>query len=231
MQLFYNPTIESDLFLEKEEHTHATKVLRKKVGDTLHITNGKGDLFTCKIIQLISKKSFVSIESKETFESKCNLTIAIAPTKNNNRTEFFLEKATEIGIKTIQPIICDRSERKILKIDRMQKIVTSAAKQSKNFNFPELRDPVSFKSFMSQSFNSKKYIAHCENENLKRELHEMGLSKNSDVLILIGPEGEFTPKEIELAASNGFDELSLGESRLRTETAGIVATTLYHTLK
>ncbi|MDA9067054.1 RsmE family RNA methyltransferase, partial [Flavobacteriales bacterium] len=129
------------------------------------------------------------------------------------------------------PIICDRSERKILKVERLQKIVTSAAKQSKNFNFPELKAPISFKSFIAKETTGNKYIAHCEDESSKKELYEMGLSKNAEVLILIGPEGDFTPKEIELASSNGFEELSLGESRLRTETAGIVATTLYHTLK
>ena len=231
MQLFYNPNIENDLFLEKEEHTHAAKVLRKNVGDSIFITNGKGDLFTCELIQITSKKSFVSVNSKESFDNKHNLTIAIAPTKNNNRLEFFLEKATEIGIKTIQPIICDRSERKILKVERLQKIVTSAAKQSKNFNFPELKAPISFKSFIAKETTGNKYMAHCEDESSKKELYEMGLSKNAEVLILIGPEGDFTPKEIELASSNGFEELSLGESRLRTETAGIVATTLYHTLK
>ena len=227
MQLFFNPTIEKDHTLEKEEHTHATKVLRKQVGDLLWIMNGKGDLFECEITQIGSKKTHVSIKTKQSFSKKNNLHIAIAPTKNNNRMEFFLEKGTEIGIAEITPIICERSERKILKVDRMEKILVSAGKQSKCFNLPIINPMISLKELLKNTSSDKKYIAHCEENGSKKNLLDYAPSRTESILILIGPEGDFTSKEIELAKEQGFHELSLGETRLRTETAAIVACTHY----
>ena len=230
MQLFYNPNIESDLLIDKDEHTHATKVLRKKSGDSIFVINGKGDLFNCEITEIGSKKTLVSISKKETFAKNSNLHIAIAPTKNNNRMEFFLEKATEIGISKITPILCERSERKVIKKDRMEKIILSAAKQSKNFHIPEFSELVPFQKFIKEIECDNKLIAHCENEETKRDIFSYNLPKNSETVILIGPEGDFTMNEIKLAKEGGFKELSLGDTRLRTETAGIVATTLYNTI-
>lgn len=230
MQLFYNPTIETDLFLDKEEHTHASKVLRKKSGDTIFIMNGNGDLFHCEITEIESKKTLVSISKKESFTKNSNLHIAIAPTKNNNRMEFFLEKSTEIGISEITPILCERSERKVIKKERMEKIILSAAKQSKNFHVPVFNEMIPFQKFIKENNSKNKLIAHCENEETKRDVFSYNLVKNSETLILIGPEGDFTLNEITLAKENDFKELSLGETRLRTETAGIVSTALYNTI-
>ena len=231
MQLFYNSNIESELFIEKEEHIHATKVLRKKNGDSIYIMNGKGDLFLCTIDEIASKKTLISIVKKETFPKQSNLHIAIAPTKNNNRMEFFLEKATEIGLAEITPILCERSERKVIKKDRMEKIILSAAKQSKNFHLPVFNEMISFSQFLQANKSENKLIAHCEDEEEKKELFSYGFSKNEKIILLIGPEGDFTNNEITLAKKHQFKELSLGETRLRTETAGIVATTHYNLLQ
>ena len=229
MQLFYNPTIETDLFLEKEEHIHASRVLRKKNGDSIFVMNGKGDLFHCEIVEIGSKKTIVSISKKETFAKINNLHIAIAPTKNNNRMEFFLEKATEIGISQVTPILCERSERKVLKAERMEKIIVSAGKQSKSFHLPVLNPIITFKELLKDN-STNKYIAHCEENGEKKNLLSYALPSTKSTLILIGPEGDFTPKEIDLAKQAGFNELSLGETRLRTETAAIVACTHYNLL-
>mgnify|MGYP000619168471 CR=1 FL=1 len=231
MQLFYNPTIENDLILEKEENTHAIKVLRKQTGDIVHIINGNGDLFECELTQIGNKKSHVSIVSKTTTAKKNNLHIAIAPTKNNNRIEFFLEKATEIGISEITPLLCDRSERKVLKNERMEKIILSAAKQSKNLWIPKLNPMQSLDSFLNQEKGNQKFIAHCEEEEEKGNLLTYDINKSDPCIILIGPEGDFTKKEIEKAKKNDFNELSLGKSRLRTETAAIVACTHYNLIE
>lgn len=228
MQLFYNPTIETDLTLEKQEHTHATKVLRKQVGDVIWILNGKGDLFECELIQIGSKKSHVTIKNKQSFDKKNNLHIAIAPTKNNNRMEFFMEKATEIGISEITPILCERSERKVLKAERMEKIITSAAKQSKSFHFPVLNPMISFSELIKKSPSTQKFVAHCEEDGEKKNLLEYSPKSSESTLILIGPEGDFSVKEIKKAKEAGIKELSLGETRLRTETAAIVACTHYN---
>ena len=227
MQLFYNSSIETDLFLEKEEHTHATRVLRKQVGDLIWIMNGTGDLFECELAQIGSKKSHVTIKSKQSFDQTNNLHIAIAPTKNNNRMEFFLEKATEIGVKEITPILCDRSERKVIKAERMEKVILSAAKQSKSFHLPIFNPMISFGQFVKNQKDNTVFIAHCEDEENKKELHSYSIKKNDSITILIGPEGDFTEKEIGIAKENGINELSLGETRLRTETAGIFACVTY----
>ena len=228
MQLFYIQNIEKNSYLEKEEFIHATKVLRKKIGDIILVINGKGDLFNCKIIEIASKKCFVEIERKQSFPKTNNLHIAIAPTKNINRLEFFLEKVTEIGITKITPILCARSERKVIKKERLEKILLSASKQSKNFHLPVLNELISFKDFIKKTNQELRLIAHCEEEPTKKTIVNYDFDKEKSVLILIGPEGDFTNQEIELAKENDFQELSLGESRLRTETAGIVSCTLYN---
>lgn len=228
MQLFYNPTIESDLQLEKEEHIHATKVLRKKVGDTLFVMDGKGGLFECILTQIASKKSKLSIKKHHKFDKTNNLHIAIAPTKNNNRMEWFLEKATEIGIAEITPLLCARSERKVLKKDRMEKIILAAAKQSKSYHIPRLNDMIPFSDFVTSNNSHSQFIAHCEAGTDKKTILDYSIDKTKTTLVLIGPEGDFTSEEIALAQKNDFLELSLGESRLRTETAAIVATTHYN---
>jgi 16S rRNA (uracil1498-N3)-methyltransferase len=226
MQIFLGEINENNAYLTNDEFKHATKVLRKKTGDIVFVTDANGSLFECEIIEIASKKCTLNIIKQQQSSKNNGLHIAIAPTKNISRFEFFLEKATEIGIKEITPLLCDHSERKIIKKERLDKILVSAMKQSKNFHLPKLNEIIKYTDFISQNKTKNKYIAHCEEANQKNKL--VNPNNQEETLILIGPEGDFSPKEIELAKQNNFTELSLGETRLRTETAAIVATTLYN---
>jgi 16S rRNA (uracil1498-N3)-methyltransferase len=226
MQLFYNSEISQNtqqFTFDKTESRHIVRVLRKKEGDTIFITNGLGFLFTSKVLIPNDKKCLVTITNVENFKKPWNyyLHIAIAPTKLNDRFEWFLEKATEIGIDEITPIICEHSERKVLKLDRMEKIIQSAAKQSLKYHFPKLNEPISFNEFMKQNFNGQLFIAHCE-ETSKKSL-KSALEPSKITTILIGPEGDFSTKEINQSLEHKFIPVSLGTSRLRTETAGVIA--------
>ncbi|WP_412463732.1 16S rRNA (uracil(1498)-N(3))-methyltransferase [Flavobacterium mekongense] len=225
MQLFYNPNINekaTSFVFDKEESKHIVKVLRKKEGDILFVTNGLGFLFTTEITLASDSKCTVKINTFEHQEApKYHLHLAVAPTKMNERYEWFLEKATEIGIQEITPIICDHSERKVIKTDRFQKILESAMKQSLHYYLPKLNDAILFKDFLKKEFSGQKFIAHCETTDKKSLKNELQIQK--DVLILIGPEGDFSVKEIQLALEQHFIPVSLGQTRLRTETAAIVA--------
>ena len=225
MQLFYNPNInetDSTFVFDKEESKHIIKVLRKKESDILHVTNGLGFLFTTEITIASDNKCTVKINSFEKQETpKFRLHLAVAPTKMNERYEWFLEKATEIGIQEITPIICEHSERKVIKTDRFQKILESAMKQSLHYYLPKLNEPISFKDFVKQKQSGQLFIAHCEETDKKSLKNE--LKSNENVTILIGPEGDFSVKEILLAIDNKFIPVSLGATRLRTETAAVVA--------
>lgn len=222
MQLFFTNNTENEFTLSSEESKHICKVLRKKDGDTLNFTDGKGNLLIAKIMTADSRKTRVSIVEKQQKEKQHNyyLHIAIAPTKNMDRFEWFLEKACEIGIDEITPIICSRSERKVLKTERCNRILLSAMKQSLKFHLPKMNEAISLKDFVKQDFEGNKYIAHC-GDSLRQGLREK--KKEERTLILIGPEGDFSPSEIEMALKNQYKAVSLGTSRLRTETAGIVA--------
>jgi len=225
MQLFYNPTINKDqtsFVFDKEESKHIVKVLRKKENDILHVTNGLGFLFVTEITIASDNKCTVKIVSYEQQEApKYHLHVVVAPTKMNERYEWFLEKATEIGIQEITPIICEHSERKIIKTDRFQKILESAMKQSLHYYLPKLNEPIAFKDFVKTPKSGQLFIAHCE-ETSKKSL-KSELKTTEDVIILIGPEGDFSVKEIQLAIDNNFIPVSLGSTRLRTETAALVA--------
>ncbi len=227
MQLFYNPNISENLkeiTFDKEESRHIIKVLRMKAGDTFKITNGKGSFFDAQILNDNPKGCLVKIISEEKQPPlPYQLHLAVAPTKLNDRYEWFLEKATEIGITEITPIICDHSERKTIKPERYEKIVQSAMKQSLKAFMPRLNEAISFKEFIADKSASKavKCIAHCE-ETDKKSLKSVLLPKEK-YLILIGPEGDFSIEEINIAKKAGFIPVALGESRLRTETAAIVA--------
>ncbi len=225
MQLFYNPDITentTEFSFNKEESKHIVKVLRKSVDQTLQITNGNGWLFTAQITAADIKKCVVQIMDKK-LQAKKNysLHLAVAPTKMNDRYEWFLEKATEIGIDSITPIICDHSERKIIKPERFEKIIQSATKQSLSYYLPKLNPAIAFKDFIKQDFSGKLFIAHCEETDRKSLKNE--LKPKQDITILIGPEGDFSVKEIEQALQSHFIPVTLGETRLRTETAAIVA--------
>lgn len=222
MQLFYIQNPKDEIILSAEESKHATKVLRKKEGDILNFTDGKGYFYKAKITVADTRKCRLEIVSSEQKEKQHNyhLHIAIAPTKNMDRFEWFLEKATEIGIDEITPIICSRSERKAIKTERCNRILLSAMKQSLKFHLPKLNEAISLNDFIKQDFEGTKYIAHCEEGN-KTELKEK--KKEKRTLILIGPEGDFSATEIEMVLQYQFKAVSLGTSRLRTETAGIIA--------
>jgi len=225
MQLFYNPTINetTETFsFDKEESKHIIKVLRKKDGDILHVTNGLGILFKTEITLASDNKCTVQIlEIEQTETPKYKLHLAVAPTKMNDRYEWFLEKATEIGIHEITPIICDRSERKVINPERFEKIILSAMKQCNQTHLPKLNPAISLKEFIKKEIAGEKLIAHCEETN-KKSLKSI-LKTQTDYTILIGPEGDFSNKEIELALENNYIPVSLGETRLRTETAAVVA--------
>lgn len=225
MQLFYNPDLKQDdteIRFSKEESKHIIKVLRKSVGSSLNITNGKGWLFSADITIADLKNCIAEIKTAQLQPKRAfNLHMAVAPTKMNDRYEWFLEKATEIGIDSITPVFCDNSERKVIKADRFQKVLQSAMKQSLSCYLPKLYAAISFKEFLNQKFDSQLFIAHCEDTN-KIPLKNI-LKIKEDVTIIIGPEGDFSPKEIELAIKNKFVPVTLGNTRLRTETAAVVA--------
>jgi 16S rRNA (uracil1498-N3)-methyltransferase len=222
MQLFYLENPEKEITLSAEESRHATKVLRKKAGDILDFTDGKGGFYKAEITIANKKKCRLKIVSSVQKEKQHNyyLHIAIAPTKNIDRFEWFLEKATEIGIDEITPIICNRSERKVIKTKRGNRILLSAIKQSLKHHLPILNDAISLTDFLKKNIDATKYIAHCK-DGEKNELK--AVNKANKYLILIGPEGDFSNKEIDLALQNQFKAVSLGTSRLRTETAGTIA--------
>ena len=225
MQLFYNPAISSEdkeVIFPKDESKHIIKVLRKKEGDKLNITNGKGFLFSAEIIEANHNKCKAKITTVEQErDKKYHIHLAVAPTKMNDRFETFLEKATEIGLDKITPIICDHSERKVVKINRFERVLQSAMKQSLHYSIPEISEAISFQEFIQQEQNEQKFIAHCE-ENDKKSLQKE-LEPGKSYTILIGPEGDFSSEEIESAIKAGFVPVTLGNTRLRTETAAIVA--------
>ncbi len=227
MQLFYNPEINEiskEFFFEKEESRHIAKVLRMKEGETLHLTNGKGSFFEARLVSNNPNKSsgeIIAVKAQPPLPYQLHL--AVAPTKMNDRYEWFLEKVVEIGVSEITPIICDRSERKTIKPERFEKIIQSAMKQSLKAYLPVLNPVVSFKNFIALRKDNEilKCIAHCE-ESERQSLKSI-IKLNQNMLILIGPEGDFSSAEIELAKVSGFLPVHLGESRLRTETAAVVA--------
>jgi 16S rRNA (uracil1498-N3)-methyltransferase len=226
MQLFYNADIDSNassLTFDKIESRHIVRVLRKKESDILHITNGKGFLFDAKIMIASDKKCIAEIIKVQEKPKPWSyyVHIAIAPTKNNDRIEWFLEKATEIGIDEITPIICSNSERRIVKLERFEKIIQSAMKQSLKFTLPKINEPVKFNEFINQNFTDTICIAHCEEQN--KNLLQSIVKPSQKTTILIGPEGDFSLDEIKKALNKKFIPISLGERRLRTETAGLVA--------
>lgn len=225
MQLFYTPNIsntDTSFTFDREESRHIIKVLRKKEGDTIYLTNGKGSLFTAEITFAADKKCTVAVTTEQTSEPlPYYLHLAVAPTKMNDRYEWFLEKATEIGISEITPIICDHSERTVFKAERFEKIVQSAMKQSLQYYLPKLNAPIAFKDFIDKEQSGLQFIAHCEETNKKLLKNE--LQPQQKTTILIGPEGDFSVKEIEIALKRNYIPVSLGNTRLRTETAAIVA--------
>ncbi len=232
MQLFYTTNIQSDLaYFNEEEARHIVQVLRHQVGDTLHFVDGLGTYYQGEIIEARKKKCTLSILHREPAYKQRNfkLQIAIAPTKNISRYEWFLEKATEIGIDQIIPIQCERSERSRLRLDRLEKVLLSAMKQSLKATLPTLLPLSPLREVLENpDLPELRLMAHCA-EGEKTLLGE-NYQAGQDVLVLIGPEGDFSPAEVELALQQGFHPISLGSSRLRTETAGITACSILNYL-
>ena len=224
MQLFYNQklTLESQtITFSQEESKHIVRVLRKKQGDSLMITNGLGFAFKATIQVSNIKNCIAKIDDIQKSEPKpYKLHVGIAPTKMMDRFEWFLEKATEIGIDEITPIICDHSERKFIKHERCKRIVLNAMKQSLQHYLPILNPATTFQDFISKPNTAQKIIAHCENSEKNHIKHIVSPSEH--VLILIGPEGDFSKTEIINAKNNGYIPITLGKNRLRTETAAMV---------
>lgn len=229
MLLFYEPNITGNIAeLNEEESQHALKVLRLKVGDTIRLTDGKGCFYNAEITSTTGKKAGLLItEKQEQTPPRARLHIAMAPTKNIDRFEYFLEKATELGISEITPLLCDRSERRNIREDRLEKVVVSAAKQSLKAYMPKLNALTPISKFVTQpNLPANKYIAWCADG--EKKLLQNSVNQNTDILVLIGPEGDFTPAEAAQAQQAGFDLLTLGDTRLRTETAGIFVASVFN---
>lgn len=223
MRLFYQPLINSDqLYLNADESRHCIKVLRLKLTDRIKVIDGTGNCFQCEITKADSKRcEFIIQDQFEYTDKSYAIHIAIAPTKNLDRLEWFVEKAVEFGIDKISPILCDQSERRNVKTDRLIRKAVSAMKQSLHYKLPEIGEMMSFENLLKTSREPQKYIAYVDGNNpnyLKNEA-----LKNNDYLVLIGPEGDFSQQEIKLAIAHDFTPVSLGSNRLRTETAGIAA--------
>jgi len=242
MQLFYCKDISPNAFctLDAEESRHAVRVLRMREGDTIHVTDGQGHLYACQIINASDKACTVepfhetahedSATHKETFH-ETSLHLAVAPTKNPARMEWLVEKAVEIGVGEITLLQCDHSERSFLKTDRLEKLAISAMKQSLHLTLPRINPAVSLREWLNSQFsilNSQlKFIAHCEADKPRTPL-AAALQPGRDTVVLIGPEGDFSEEEIALALDAGFQPVSLGPSRLRTETAALYAVTAFN---
>ncbi|MBN2775112.1 MAG: 16S rRNA (uracil(1498)-N(3))-methyltransferase [Prolixibacteraceae bacterium] len=224
MNIFYIPKIKGNsIVLDEAESKHCVRVLRLSKGDEITLVDGRGGLYVAQIINPDSRHCEIEITSCQVEVGKRNyhIHIAIAPTKNIERFEWFIEKATEIGIDEITPVLCFHSERKILKTERLEKILVSAMKQSLKAYLPKLNQMSDYNSFINNSVPGQKFIAHCYTG--EKGILQNEVISNKDVTVLIGPEGDFSEEEVKNAMEKGFREISLGKSRLRTETAGIVA--------
>lgn len=233
MELFYSSDIDGTLInLDSEESGHCVKVLRHRAGDEVNIIDGQGNLYRCTLLQADPRAAVAQVLEKTAgFGSHpYRLTMAVCPTKNTDRFEWFAEKATEVGLDAIIPVIGDHSERKVFKTERVRRLVLSAAKQSQKALLPAVEEPVSVADFIrSAPAEALRLICYCDS-TLPREkrvgiVQALRSSSSSEICILIGPEGDFSEAELELAFSLGWLPVHLGDSRLRTETAALTAVT------
>lgn len=237
MELFYADRVADGLFeLRDDEFRHCCKVLRHKAGDTVFVIDGSGDLFECVVDGVYSSRAELSVRSvTENFGSHAySLCAAVAPTKNSDRYEWFLEKAVEMGLDRCVPLVCEHSERRSVKAERLERVALSAAKQSLKGKVPEISPETGFRDFVSSMsrFSGVKAIAYCGDEYPKVPFHDLlcgksSASANADVsegvVFLIGPEGDFSSEEVAAAVEAGFVPVTLGSSRLRTETAAVLS--------
>lgn len=231
MQLHFAHKIENNFaFLDEEEMQHVVKTLRKRVGDRLHLMDGKGSFYEAELMDIAKREVKFRILStmQEALPWDFQLHLAVAPTKNADRLEWMLEKCVEIGINSFTPLLCRHSERKQLRIDRLEKIALAAAKQSHKSVLPAIAELTDLKSFLQSAKAEQRFIAHCQSDDLEPLQKAFSYSAGTSAIVLVGPEGDFSPEEVELALSLGYKAISLGKSRLRTETAGLVAC---HTLQ
>ncbi len=226
--LFFCPDILDNPILPEQESQHCVKVLRAKIGETITITDGKGSFYDCELIQAEPKRCAVAIRnrSEATLNKTFSVHVAFAPTKQMDRNEWLIEKGTEIGTDRFTPLLCRYSERKEIKTERLHKTAVSAMKQSMQAYLPEIEEMTTFKELIKRPFNGRKFIAHCHNSP-KKELART-YRKGDSALILIGPEGDFSEDEIEQAINLGFEPVSIGETRLRSETASLVSINIIH---
>lgn len=233
MQVFYsNNIINTAIFIEGQEHVHLTKVLRKSEGDEVAICNGSGLMLSARIVSM-SKKQTVLEKIEILAQEKVNtnkLILAVAPTKNIDRYQWMIEKCTEIGISKIIPFYSKHSERRRLKVDRLQLIALSAMKQSKSLFLPEIIEPISFKDLLKMESVKQKGLAYMEEETTTIAKLISNLNRKEELLIAIGPEGGFSEEEVQQAKTNGFAPISLGSKRLRTETAAVYSAVAYQLL-
>lgn len=226
---FFAPDIESTLCLPEADSGHAVRVLRMQPGDELQVVDGRGHRFLCRLLDNHSKHAAIEIVEREDIAPvwQNNITVMVAPTKNNDRMEWLVEKLVEIGINRIVPVRCARSERKEIKRERLEKIAVSAMKQSLKATLPEITEMMPIAEAL-RSFNApQKYMGYCD-DNVERKLFAKQYQPNVDVIILIGPEGDFSPAEVQAAISAKFVPVTMGDNRLRTETAALVACDTCH---
>lgn len=226
---FYAPDIATNPILPESDSQHCVRVLRMKEGDNLEIVDGKGFRYLCRLVDAHPKRAHVEIISKEELPLpwKNKITVAVAPTKHLDRMEWLVEKLTEIGVNRIVPLLCRYSERKELKVERLEKIAVSAMKQSLKATLPIISPMTPIKEFLKADESKQKFIAYCD-PTIERKLLSKQYEANIDTTILIGPEGDFSLDEIKLAIETSYAPISLGENRLRTETAAVVACDTCH---
>lgn len=224
MQLFFRENFAATKELDETDSKHCIKVLRKNVGDEIWVTDGTGGMYHCRIEDANPKRTALQILSEEQNygKAKRRIHLVIAPTKNLDRMTYLVEKATEIGISEISFILTSNSERKVVKTDRIIRVAVSAMKQSLKAYLPEINEMIPIKQFLQKNTADQKFVCHLSEFSKPLTNHSI----SNDVCLLVGPEGDFDPSELEMAAKEGFEQVSLGESRLRTETAGLVGVTL-----
>ncbi len=228
--LFYAPDIRQSAHLPEKESQHCVKVLRMREGDSLTVADGKGSFYECLLVQANPKQCLVSIQKSMEQPKGWNYRVemAFAPTKQMERNEWFVEKAVEMGVDAVIPLLAHHSERKEIKKERLEKIAVAAMKQSQQARLPEMDEMTPFEKLIARPFHGKKYIAHCY--DLPKEPFAQCYKKGENALILIGPEGDFSVEEVEKAIAAGFEPVALGESRLRTETACLAALHTTHVI-
>ncbi len=226
---FYAPDIQTTLTLPESDSQHAVKVLRLREGDTLDVIDGRGNRYSCRLVAAHPKHAAVEIVATEhvALYWEQHITVGVAPTKHLDRMEWMVEKLTEIGVNSIVPLLCDRSERKEIKVERLQKIAVAAMKQSLKAFLPKISPMTPIEAFLTECSANQRFIAYCDPAIPRHELVAKYRSR-TDTAIIIGPEGDFSPREIEYALAGGWQPVTLGDNRLRTETAAIVACDTFH---